>query len=195
MILGIRHAQVWNPDGVVYARLPGFHLSEQGRQHAMDVASTLAGPALAAIYASPLERAVETAGILAEPHGLEVAVDDRLAEWAFWVRWQGLPWDRIRERDPDLLDAYAADPASPALDEPLEAAAGRVLAWARDAEARHPDGFVLGVSHEAPLAAALLLGSGTGLASFHATHLPHLGAVRLRPGPAELVDVASWRSC
>jgi broad specificity phosphatase PhoE len=192
MIVGIRHAQVSNPDGVVYARLPGFHLSEQGRTDAGELAASLAAARISAIHASPLERAVETAEILAGPHRLTVVLDDRLAEWAFWVRWQGLPWTRIRERDPELLDLYANDPVSPSLDEPLTAAAQRVMAWARDAEASRPEGLVLGVTHEAPLAAALLLGSGRGLGAFHATHLPHLGCIRLRPEPPEVVDLPAW---
>jgi len=196
MIVGIRHAQVWNPEGVVYARLPGFHLSESGRADAASVAASLTGAPISAVYASPLDRAVETGQILAGPHKLDVTVDERLMEWAFWARWQGLPWDRIRDRDPHLLDLYAADPASPSLDEPLQAAADRIMDWARDADAAHPSGLVLGVTHEAPLTAALLSGSGMGLRAFHTTHLPHLGSVRLRPGPPELVDLAAWaRSC
>jgi broad specificity phosphatase PhoE len=196
MIVGIRHAEVLNPEGVVYARLPGFHLSERGRANAAHAASTLSTAPIAAVYASPQERAVETAGILAEPHGLAVKADDRLAEWAFWVRWEGLPWSRIRERDPELLELYAVDPASDALEETLRAAAMRILEWAADAEAANPHGAVLGVSHEAPLTAALLLGAGHGLSAFHTTHLPHLGSVRLRPGPAEVVDLATLaRAC
>jgi broad specificity phosphatase PhoE len=196
MIVGIRHAHVWNPDGVVYARLPGFHLSEQGREDAGEVAAALASAPISAVYASPLERAVETAEILAGPHRLTVLTDDRLAEWAFWVRWQGLPWTRIREQEPELLDLYADDPASLSFDEPLQAAAERVMDWARHAETGHPEGLVLGVTHEAPLVAALLLGSGQGLGAFHTAHLPHLGSVRLRPGPPEVVDLPAWaRTC
>jgi broad specificity phosphatase PhoE len=196
MIVGIRHAQVWNPDGVVYARLPEFHLSEQGRTDAGEVAASLSAAPISAIYASPLERAVETAEILAAPHRLKVSLDDRLVEWAFWVRWQGMPWGRIRERDPELLELYANDPAAPTFDESLAAAAERIMAWGRDAESRHPDGLVMGVTHEAPLAAALLVGSARGLGAFHTTHLPHLGSVRLRPGPPEVVDLPAWaRSC
>jgi broad specificity phosphatase PhoE len=196
MIVGIRHAQVWNPEGVVYARLAGFHLSDQGRADAGEMAAAVASAPVSAIYASPLERAVETAEILAGPHGLTPTIDDRLAEWAFWMRWQGLPWSRIRERDPELLEIYADDPGSPTLDEPLPAAAERLMRWARDAEAQHPEGIVLGVTHEAPLAAALLLGSGSGLGAFHTTHLPYLRCVRLRPGPPDVVDLSAVaRSC
>ena len=192
MVLGVRHAAVWNPEGVVYARLPGFHLSESGRAEAQQLSRDLSPVGVASIQASPLERAVETARILAEPHGLGVVLDERLLEWSFWSHWEGLPWTRIRERDAELLEGYASDPASAWPQDPLEAAGARVLAWAADAERAFPEGLVLGVTHEAPLLAAYLLGSGHGLAAYHATNLPHLGTVRLRPGPAEIVDLPEW---
>jgi broad specificity phosphatase PhoE len=195
VIVGLRHARVDNPGNVVYARLAGFHLSERGRDEAAVLAGILGSAPVSAVYSSPLERAVETARALAEPHGLEVLADDRLLEWSFWVRWQGLAWSRIRERDPDLLTAYANDPASACPEDPLEAAGRRVLDWADEVDARF-DGLVIGVSHEAPLIAALLLGQGRGLDSYHAHNLSHLEAVRLRPGPAEVVDLATWaRTC
>jgi len=197
MVVGVRHAAVWNPEGVVYARLPGFHLSEPGRAEAEQLSRDLSSIGVASVQASPLERAVETARILAEPHGLDVVLDERLLEWSFWSHWEGLPWTRIRERDPELLEGYASGPASAWPKDPLEAAGGRVLAWAADAERAFPKGLVLGVTHEAPLLAASLLGSGRSLATYHATNLPHLGTVRLRPGPAAIVDLPEWaaRSC
>lgn len=196
MIVGVRHAAVSNPDGVVYGRLPGFHLSDKGRAEAEVVAHGLATAPVAAVQASPLDRAVETASILAEPHGLTVDTDDRLLEWAFWVHWQGMPWTRIRELDPELLERYASDPAAACPEDPLEHAGDRVLSWAADAAKATPEGLVLGVSHEAPLLAAYLIRSGRGLSAFHAANLSHLGAVRLRPGPAEIVDLGAWaRSC
>lgn len=194
MIAGIRHARVWNPDGLVYARLPGFHLSEAGRAETESMALDLAAAPVGAIYASPLERAIETAAILARPHGLDVAPDERLTEWSFWVRWQGMPWSRIRDRDPDLLEVYGSDPARASPDDPLVALGERVLDWAGDAEREHPEGLVLGVTHEAPLLASLLVGRGQGISGYRALNLPHLGTVRLRPGPPEVVDLVQWAS-
>lgn len=193
MIAAIRHARVHNPDHVVYARLSGFHLSPQGRAEARTLAARLAHMPVVAVYASPLERAVETARILAEPHGIDLAADDRLLEWSFWVRWQGIPWGRIREHEPELLEAYARNPTGASPEDPLEGTAGRILRWAEEAEERHdaagPDKVVLGVTHEAPLIAAMLVGQGSGLGGFHSVDLPHLASVRLRPEPVGPVDL------
>lgn len=76
----IRHGQVENPKGVIYGRLPGYHLSERGIRQAKGAAEHLRDADLATIWASPLERAQETAAEIAAPHGLEVVTDDRLIE-------------------------------------------------------------------------------------------------------------------
>ncbi len=191
MIVGIRHGEVWNPDGIVYGRLPGYGLSERGRTEAAELADALEGEPIRAVFASPLLRARQTAAILAEPHGLEVRVDRRLTEWGFWTHWEGLRWTAIRERDPGLLDAYAQDPAGVREGESLAAAADRILDWANDAEARLPRAVSIGVTHEAPLKAALLAGSAQRLGGYHALNLPHLACVRLLPSPAERVEPGS----
>jgi broad specificity phosphatase PhoE len=191
LIICIRHAAVANPDGLVYARLPGFHLSERGRAEAAALGDALAFTGVSAVFASPLERAVETAEEIARQNRLAVTVDDRLLEWSFWVGWQGLPWARIRERDPAILDRYGADPGGAWPQDPLPSVGERVLQWAEDAAAAYPEGLVIGVSHEAPLVAALLMGSGRSLAEFHAVQLPHLTAVRLVPEPVEVIDLTA----
>jgi broad specificity phosphatase PhoE len=84
LIVAVRHGPVVNPENIVYARLPGYHLSEQGRGDAGRLAAELSGIAVAAVYSSPLDRAVETATILPEPQGLPVVPEDRLLEWSFW---------------------------------------------------------------------------------------------------------------
>ncbi|MGW4421820.1 histidine phosphatase family protein [Streptosporangium sp. NPDC004631] len=76
----LRHGEVYNPANVLYGRLPGFRLSETGRQMAETVAKSIAGRDVTALFSSPLERAQETAAPLAATFGLEVALDDRLIE-------------------------------------------------------------------------------------------------------------------
>ncbi len=76
----VRHGQVENPRRVLYGRLPGYHLSARGRAQAELLAGHFAGAQLAAVLASPLERAQQTAAPIAAAHGLEVRTDLRLIE-------------------------------------------------------------------------------------------------------------------
>ena len=76
----VRHGQVENPRRVLYGRLPGYHLSLRGRAQADLLAAHFAGTPLAAVVASPLERAQQTATPIAAAHDLEVRTDLRLIE-------------------------------------------------------------------------------------------------------------------
>ena len=69
-----------NPGHVLYGRLPGYHLSANGRMMAVAAADFFAGRPVAAVFASPLERAQETAQPVAERLGLTITTDDRLIE-------------------------------------------------------------------------------------------------------------------
>lgn len=78
----LRHGEVFNPQRILYGRLPGFRLSDVGRHQAIMAGRALVGKPLAAIYSSPMERAQETAQIVAQQHGggLYVQTDQRLNE-------------------------------------------------------------------------------------------------------------------
>jgi broad specificity phosphatase PhoE len=88
----MRHGEVHNPAGVLYGRLPDYHLSQRGVAMAERVAQHLAGAAHAgsggateradvvAVFASPMERAQETAAPIAAAFGLEIRTDERLLE-------------------------------------------------------------------------------------------------------------------
>ncbi|MFJ8821495.1 histidine phosphatase family protein [Streptomyces sp. NPDC102467] len=78
----MRHGEVENPSGVLYGRLPDYHLSELGRQMADRVAEHLSARDITHVVASPLERAQETATPIAKAHGLDLDSDGRLIEAA-----------------------------------------------------------------------------------------------------------------
>lgn len=78
----MRHGEVHNPEGVLYGRRPGYHLSELGRQMADRVAGHLSGRDIRHVVASPLERAQETAAPIAKAFSLDIATDPRLIEAA-----------------------------------------------------------------------------------------------------------------
>jgi broad specificity phosphatase PhoE len=77
----VRHGEVENPKGVIYGRLPGYHLSERGRRQAEAAGERLAKADIGALRASPLERAQETAQAIVDRHpGLEIVTDERVIE-------------------------------------------------------------------------------------------------------------------
>ena len=76
----VRHGHVENPGRVLYGRLPGFVLSSAGAEQAAMLGRWFADSPLAAVIASPLERAQETAGAIAAHHDLEVVSEARLIE-------------------------------------------------------------------------------------------------------------------
>jgi broad specificity phosphatase PhoE len=78
----VRHGEVHNPDGILYGRRPDFYLSENGRKQAAAASQYLSEQKLTALYASPMERAQETAGIIeaAHPDVSNIITDELLNE-------------------------------------------------------------------------------------------------------------------
>ncbi|MEY2815724.1 MAG: hypothetical protein RJA78_300 [Actinomycetota bacterium] len=78
----VRHGEVYNPTGVLYEQLPNFHLSETGIAMARAAAEELKsqGAPIKALFASPLDRAQESAAPFKELFNLEIQTDQRLIE-------------------------------------------------------------------------------------------------------------------
>ena len=92
----IRHGEnEYVKSGKLAGQTPGVHLNEKGQQQARALAEALAGVRLKAIYASSLERAVETAEPIAQVHGLEVQLRPDLKDNAIG-KWQGRSWKVLR---------------------------------------------------------------------------------------------------
>lgn len=76
----LRHGEVFNPEGVLYGRLPGYYLSDLGKQMAVRAADALANHDVTHVISSPMERAQQTATPIAERHGLPIETDPDLIE-------------------------------------------------------------------------------------------------------------------
>src|ERR1700733_11745635 len=128
----VRHGEVANPRGVIYGRIPGYHLSEDGVLMAKAAADFLAPRDVTVVRCSPLDRAVETAAPIAEQFGVPAVVDDRLIEP--WNYFEGL---RFGVGDGSLRRprhwVQLRNPFRPSWGEPYRQIAGRVLAAALDA--------------------------------------------------------------
>ena len=70
----VRHGEVFNPQGVLYERIPGFHLSDLGHEMAAAAAAQLASEnrEIVKLLASPLQRTQESAAPLAKTFGLDI---------------------------------------------------------------------------------------------------------------------------
>ncbi len=146
----MRHGEVHNPEGVLYGRLPDYHLSERGRAQAQRVADWLAARDIVYVVASPLERAQETAGPIAAAHGLSIDTDDELIE-SLNV-FQG---ERVSPGDGALRDPrnwwHLRNPRVPSWGEPYTDIAARMtgaLHRARDKGRGHES---VCVSHQLPV--------------------------------------------
>jgi broad specificity phosphatase PhoE len=146
----LRHGEVHNPTGLLYGRLPGYHLSELGRKMADRVAEALAGRDVQAVVSSPLERAQETAQPIAAQFDVEIRTDDRLIEAA--NHFQGLTFgvgDGSLRRPAHWW--YLRNPLRPSWGEPYTVQAGRMLAAMADARDAARGHEVVCVSHQLPI--------------------------------------------
>lgn len=99
----IRHGDVHNPDQVLYGRLPNFRLSELGRKQAAGAAEAMRERPLAALFASPQQRAQETASIIIDHHPhLEIRTEPRVDE--IHSPHQGSPLSKLAELGWDLYN-------------------------------------------------------------------------------------------
>ena len=84
-------------------------LSETGRKQALAAAEFLSNHSLQQIYSSPMQRAVETAGIIAERHDIDVQTADGLHECDVG-EWEGKDWGSIERANPDEYHAFMNAP-------------------------------------------------------------------------------------
>jgi ribonuclease H / adenosylcobalamin/alpha-ribazole phosphatase len=137
-------------------------LSDVGREQAERAGAALARRGtIQAVVASPLTRTRETAGIVAAHLGLDVSIDDGLIETDFGA-WEGLTFAEVRERYPDDLNTWLADPeARPSGGGESFAATATRIAAARDKlVAAYAGRTVLLVSHVTPIKTFVRLALG-----------------------------------
>lgn len=161
----MRHGEVHNPEGVLYGRLPGYHLSALGSRMAQQVADVLtaSGHDLTHVITSPLERACETAAPTAEAFGLAPTTDTRLIEAD--NRFEGLAVNRDRRvlARPEYWPLYL-NPLRPSWGEPYRDIVTRMRGAVASALATAKGHEALLVSHQLPVWSMRLFLEGRPLA-------------------------------
>jgi len=139
----------------------GVELSDEGRHQVRRLAERLADDGIRAVYTSPLSRTLETAEILAKPHGLPLVRRDGLREIGHG-RWEGLTRREVEDRYAEEYAAWDADPFTfaPEGGESGLAVLARALPVIREVVVSHVGQTVLVVSHKATL--RLILSSVLG---------------------------------
>ena len=146
----VRHGEVENPRRVLYGRMPGFHLSAEGRVMAKAAADFLAGRDVTVLRSSPLERAVETAEPIASQFGLDIEIDERLIEP--WNHFEGMTFgvgDGSLRRPRHWHHLW--NPFRPSWGEPYAEVEARMRAAMSDAAAAARGHEAVCVSHQLPI--------------------------------------------
>jgi broad specificity phosphatase PhoE len=146
----VRHGEVENPRKILYGRLPGYHLSELGRQMADEAADWFADHDVTLVTASPLERAQETAAPIAARHGLPVGSDERLIEAANHFEGHTFGVGDGSLRHPRHW-RHLTNPLRPSWGEPYQAIVARMLAAVADARVAAAGHEAVLVSHQLPV--------------------------------------------
>ena len=145
----LRHGEVHNPDHVLYGRLPGYDLSANGRMMAAAAADYFDGHPVAAVFASPLERAQETAQPVADRLGLPITTDERLIESANVLEGTSVTLASLATNP--LNWRYLWNPFTPSWGEPYKEVAARVRQVIVRARETATGQEAVCVSHQLPI--------------------------------------------
>jgi broad specificity phosphatase PhoE len=154
----LRHGEVYNPQGILYGRLPGFNLSELGREMAVLAAQALRDRDVVEVRSSPLERARQTAQPLLDAFGLEAVVEERIIEAENVFEGQKVSIEGVLHQPrvwPKLWN-----PVRPSWGEPYADLAARMRAAVTDARRSARGHEVVLVSHQLPVWIARLDAEG-----------------------------------
>jgi len=146
----LRHGEVYNPEGVLYGRLPGYFLSDLGLEMADRAVAALANRDIATVISSPMERAQQTATPIAKSHNLEIVTNPDLIEAENIFEGQ-----RVSIGDGVLMQPktwrHLWNPFKPSWGEPYDIVATRMSAAVESARLVAQGREAVLVSHQLPI--------------------------------------------
>jgi probable phosphomutase (TIGR03848 family) len=184
LVVLVRHGSTPTTGRLLPGRAAGLHLSDVGRQQAETAAARLAAlqngkRGVAAVYASPLERALETAAPIASAVGCDVQMDEALIELDIG-EWTGLELKVAQKRrEWATIQRYPSGFRFPG-GESFQDMQARMVAALDRLRTSHPGEIVVAVSHADPIRAVVAHALGTHLDLFQ----------RIAVSPCSLTAVA-----
>lgn len=178
----VRHGHVHNPEKIVYGRLPGFGLSDAGRQQASAAAAVCRDRKLAAVFCSPQLRARQTAEIILAAHP---ALTPSVSPWLDEVHtpYDGYDLSEMTARNWDIYSGVG-----PEYEQPVDLVA-RLRQFMNHVRQEYPGQHVLAVSHGDPIAFLILWAKGMPLQADQKETLTRLGLSDDYPQPASITTV------
>jgi broad specificity phosphatase PhoE len=182
-----------NRDGLGLG-LEDVPLTERGRHQAEALAEALAEVKIAAVYSSPLRRALDTAEAIASRHGLEVAVDEGLTEMDVGEL-DGLTFDEMRGRYPEFLSRWLGAEAGtlrmPGGCESLQEVQDRAREAVRRMTERHGRETVVAVTHNFTIHALLCDALNMSICDFRRLRhdLAAVSTIDMRDGRSVVVSL------
>ncbi|MFJ3490076.1 histidine phosphatase family protein [Leifsonia aquatica] len=145
----VRHGEVFNPDGILYGRLPGFGLSKLGHRMAQAAADEIIsrGRPVASVRVSPLQRTRESAAPVLAAVGLEPKIDERIIEPT--NHFEGTVMRRALKKPQNW--PFLINPVRPSWGEAYTSIEKRMRAAIDDAFESVDEGDVVLVSHQLPI--------------------------------------------
>lgn len=187
-----RHGQPENPQGVMYGHLPGFGLSALGKRQALGLGAFLRDYKVRACFASPLQRAQETARLAISRLDHEVPINSRddLVEASFGRYIEGVKRWQVPFRRP-LFFVHAVSPGTLSFDEPVPAMAERVARVCREGVQTAAGGAAVMVGHADPIKAFWNRFLGQADWRFHLLELDKGGFLELTYDGLELTAITA----
>ena len=193
LVLLVRHGLTPTTGVKLPGRARGLHLSDEGRRQAEAAATRIAKiPKLVAIYSSPLERARETAQIIAKARQMAVRIERGLLELDIG-KWTGMaikdavakPEWKIIQQHPSGF-RFEGGESFTEMQARITGAIARIVA-------RHPGRIVVAVSHADPIKAAVAHALGTPLDLFQRIMIgtASITAIAYQPSGAAVLTVNS----
>jgi len=164
----VRHGEVFNPDGVLYGRLPNFRLSDAGVSGAAKAAKNLqsAGVQVSKLVVSPLERTRQSAEPISKLFEIDPVIDERIIEPYNFFEGKKVTASSVLLK-PNLWFKLR-NPMEPSWGEPFAAIASRMNEAIIEAAESVDSGDVVFVTHQLPIWVTHLASKGKPLA-----HLPN----------------------
>lgn len=176
----IRHALTDSVGKRLSGRLPGVPLNATGREQAQKLALRLTHVPLAAIYSSPLERAVETAAPVAQSHQLQTIISEAFLEINFGD-WTNATFEELQTQTRfQHFNTFRSNTRIPGGEMMLEAQT-RVIAGIEKLYQQHPQQAIAMVSHSDLIKAALAYYAGI--------HLDLFQRIEISPASVSVIQI------